>query len=127
MKRRVFLFLAPVLGFCPPLSAQVTDVYFGVPTTGSVSGGQSTFYRLEASASGHLVLMLQSDDGRSRHTMYIQRDVLPTADGTVRIFDSNMQQIRLHAPLYGAGRSQHKEPTRWTTARRRSWIRRLSD
>ena len=80
MKLRVFWFLAPLLGFCAPLSAQVADLYLDVPLTGSVGDGQSTFYRLNAAAPLHLVLTLQNDHGWSRHALYIQRDVLPTTD-----------------------------------------------
>ncbi|MHC4065224.1 MAG: PPC domain-containing protein, partial [Planctomycetota bacterium] len=45
-----------------------------------VGDAQSRFYRLELPSSAHLVLTLQNGHGRSRHALYIQRDVLPTPD-----------------------------------------------
>ncbi|MHC4235475.1 MAG: hypothetical protein ACYSUQ_10205, partial [Planctomycetota bacterium] len=83
MRQRLFLFLVPVLGFCPPLSAQVADLYLDVPLNGSIGDGQSTFYRLSVPTTAHLVLTLQNHHGRSRHALYIQRDVLPTVDSHV--------------------------------------------
>ncbi|HNQ24641.1 MAG TPA: hypothetical protein PKK06_16275, partial [Phycisphaerae bacterium] len=80
MKSRVCSLLILVLGFSAPVSAQVTDLYLDVPLDGSAGDGQSTFYRLSVAGPIHLVLTLQNHKGSSRHTMYIQRDELPTPD-----------------------------------------------
>ncbi|MHC4094051.1 MAG: hypothetical protein ACYSVY_27885, partial [Planctomycetota bacterium] len=62
---------------------QLPALALGAALGDGVGDAQSRFYRLELPSSAHLVLTLQNDHGRSRHALYIQRDVLPTVDSHV--------------------------------------------
>jgi hypothetical protein len=59
---------------------QLPSLVLGEALADGVGDAQSRFYRLELPTPAHLVLTLQNDHGWSRHTLYIQRNVLPTTE-----------------------------------------------
>ena len=103
MKRRVFLSLLAVLGFCAPVLAQVTDLYLDASFAGSIGDGQSVFYRLEMPSPAHLVLLMQNGDGRSRHHLYIQKDTFPTTEDYLAVSANDIPEQVIEIPQLEPG------------------------
>jgi hypothetical protein len=93
-----------VVGVVSAAPAQVTPLELGVEIDGLVGDGQSAYYRLELVTTAHLVLTLQNHHRASRHHLYIQTDVLPTADDHLAASRENRpeQVIDLSALAPGA-------------------------